>query len=47
LAIVKQIVELHHGKIGVFPQEDGNLFQVTLPNLFYWQSNFKLNLISI
>jgi signal transduction histidine kinase len=35
LAIVKQIVELHHGKIGVLPQEDGNLFQVTLPNLFY------------
>jgi signal transduction histidine kinase len=34
LAIVKQIVELHHGKIVVLPQPNGNLFQVTLPNFF-------------
>jgi signal transduction histidine kinase len=34
LAIVKQIVELHHGKIVVLPQHNGNLFQVTLPNFF-------------
>lgn len=32
LAIVKQIVELHHGKIVVLPQQNGNLFQVTIPN---------------
>jgi signal transduction histidine kinase len=34
LAIVKQIVELHQGKIVVLPLPNGNLFQVTLPNLF-------------
>lgn len=34
LAIVKQIVELHLGKIVVLPSPNGNLFQVTLPNLF-------------
>jgi signal transduction histidine kinase len=34
LAIVKQIVELHHGKIVVLPLPNGNLFQVTLPNFF-------------
>ncbi|HLO46306.1 MAG TPA: HAMP domain-containing sensor histidine kinase [Leadbetterella sp.] len=34
LAIVKQIVELHHGKIAVIPQEDGNVFEVAVPNFF-------------
>jgi signal transduction histidine kinase len=34
LAIVKQIVELHQGKIAVIPQEDGNVFEVAVPNFF-------------
>jgi signal transduction histidine kinase len=34
LAIVKQIVELHQGKINVEPQTDGNVFEVAIPNFF-------------
>jgi signal transduction histidine kinase len=35
LAIVRQIVELHHGKIVVMPLPNGNLFEVSVPNLFF------------
>ena len=32
LAIVKKIIELHHGKIQVHPYTDGNVFEVSIPN---------------